>query len=322
MNGTKNPNTAYLQDTPEALYCGAMVGSQAKAFSRFLFTTPQTSDGRWPNRLSDTIQWLDHGLDVSERCIIVIAILTMAAVSVVNVSLRNLTGTSLLFANDVTQLLLVVVTFMGLGLGARQARHIRVSAIHDLLPDKGRKVLLIIVSFFTTALLLALAVWALDYAESTQRSCRILPETFELFGITLPLTSLPAAWSLALVVLIMALGGHVITGLGATWRRLKQALPDWAGWAVILGSMLCLIAIGNWLAQAAAELVINRSGSCRVMPSTGLPIYLIHLIVPLGLVLAALQFSLAGLRNLISPTNYLSWHQRDVYAGRREDADG
>ncbi len=273
-------------------------------------------------RLVKIIDWFDHGLDISERWVLVLAILAMAAVSVVNVSLRNLTGSSLLFADDATQLLLVVVTFMGLALGARQARHIRVSAIHDLLPPRAQKALLILTSLITAGLLLALSAWALDYAQSTQRSCRVLPETWTLAGITLRPEAIPPGLSLGLVVVLMALIGRLLGALPRYAQRLRSALAGWAVITVIvLGGLVLILGLG-WLKGLAAELIGDRSGSCRVMPSTGLPVYLLHLVVPLGLVLAAFQFALAGLRNLISQRNYLSWHQPDAYAPAGGKPDG
>jgi len=263
--------------------------------------------------LFTTINWFDDGLDVCERCVLIFAIMAMAAVSVANVGLRNLTGTSLLFADDVTQLLLVVVTFMGLALGARRARHIRVSAIHDLLPQGARKALLILTSFITAGLLLALTDWALDYAQSTQRSCRILPEVVTVAGLRLRPETIPASVSLGLVVILMALSGQVLGRLPGLGNRLRSNMTAWFGLTVtVLGALILTLSL-VWLTSLAADLVGNRSGSCRVMPSTGLPVYLLHLFVPLGLVLAALQFGLAGLRNLISRSNYLSWRRPDVY---------
>jgi TRAP-type C4-dicarboxylate transport system permease small subunit len=280
------------------------------------------SKQRWKSRLVDFVQWFDHGLDVSERCIVIAAILFMAAVSVINVMLRNLTGSSLLFANDLTQLLLVVVTFMGLGLGARHARHIRVSAIHDLLPGRAQKILLVSISLITAGLMFALAGWALDYAGSTQRSCRLLPENLTFMGSVLPLHAVPASLVLALVIASMAMAGKLIAALAGQARRLRRALPGFPGVALFLLSSLILILAGVGLLMLLIDLLANRTGSCRVMPSTGLPIYLMHLVVPLGLALAGLQFSLTAARNLISSANYLSWRQRDAYLEAQEYPDG
>ncbi|MFW5815448.1 MAG: TRAP transporter small permease [Wenzhouxiangella sp.] len=272
----------------------------------------------WRRRLGAVLGWVDDGLDAFERSALIAGILTMAAISVINVALRNLAGSSLIWANEVTQLLLVVVTFMGVGLGARQARHIRVSAIHDVLPRPARKVLLIVTSTATALLLLLMAGWAHGYAESTQRSCRILPESIQLGGLAVPLGAMPVGLAVVVVLLAMALAGHLIARLPELAAAGRSRLPGWRRWVAGLVGLVLLVAAGAWLAGLLAELIANRSGRCRVMSSIGLPVYLLHLIVPLGLLLGAMQFALAAVRNLISPENYLSWRRRDEYL----DADG
>lgn len=173
------------------------------------------------NILKIPLRWLDTGLNFIEKSILIVGILLMAGVSVLNVFARNL-GASLSFADEVAQLLVVVVTFVGVGYGVRNARHIRVSALHDLLPPLGQKILLTIVSFVSCALLALLAVYAWEY-------------------------------------------------------------------------------------------VMKLQASGRRMPSLGMPLWTVYLIAPIGLAVGSAQFLLAGVRNLISPGAWLSWHNPDEY---------
>ncbi len=175
----------------------------------------------WQKILYTAFQFIDHWLGVVERSVLIVSILAMATLSIANVIARNL-GASLTFANEVAQVLLVVVTFVGVGYGVRQARHIRVSAIHDVLPPKGRKVLLLITSFSTGALLFLLAFYSLNYVQ-------------------------------------------------------------------------------------------QLASTGRVLPSLQLPLYIAYSVVPLGLLMGAVQFFLAGVRNILSKDNYLSWHHKDEY---------
>lgn len=119
-------------------------------------------------------QMLDTGLNVVEQGILIIGILTMAVASIVGVFARNL-GHSLSFVDELAQLLVVIVTFVGVGHGVRNARHIRVSALHDMLPKKGQKILLTFVSFFSCALLALLAVYSIYYVGDLQNSGRVMP---------------------------------------------------------------------------------------------------------------------------------------------------
>ncbi len=257
--------------------------------------------------------WLDDGLAWFERSALVACILAMAAISMANVISRNTLGSSILFANDVTQILLVIVTFMGIGIGAREARHIRVSAIHDLLPKTARKVLLVFVSFTTSLLLFALAGYGWDYAKSTQRSCRILPEHVEFLGWELPVGAMPASFALLLVLAGLILVGHGVRLIHLHGSRVLEGFGPVMRPLVLSAALVISLLIAAWLFSAFLELVANREGRCRITSATGFPVYLVHMLVPLGFVLGAIQFALAGIRNLISPDNYLSWYRLDEY---------
>lgn len=256
--------------------------------------------------------WFDLGLDGFEKFMLIVGIGAMALVSVVNVISRNTLGSSLQFAADVTQLLLVVVTFMGIGIGARHARHIRVSAIHDLLPASAQKVLLTVVGFGTGALLLLLAGYGWDYAKSAQRSCRILPEVFS----AVPL------WAGVMATLVaMVLCGHGIRLAGQAGGRLLARLSGWRRHLFLAAAIVLALLVGTLLFHGFTELVANRSGRCRVTSSTGFPVYLIYMVVPLGFFLGGVQFLLAGLRNLVSRDNYLSWYHLDEYEDSEQAAE-
>ncbi|MFE8072319.1 TRAP transporter small permease [Marinobacteraceae bacterium S3BR75-40.1] len=177
--------------------------------------------GGWRQQVRKPFQILDRFLNAFERTVLIVATLAMAACAIAGVISRNL-GASLTFVDEVAQLLVVVVTFVGLGHGVRNARHIRVSAVHDLLPEKAQKGLLILISFTTCLLLFALGVFSIDYIEK-----------------------------------------------------------------------------------------LAKSG--RVMPSIQTPLYLLYSVVPLGLFVGSAQYLLAGVRNIISRENYLSWTHKDEY---------
>lgn len=268
--------------------------------------------GPWRQAVRRPFNWFDLGLDWFERFVLVAGISAMAIVSVANVISRNTLGSSLQFAADVTQLLLVMVTFMGIGIGARSARHIRVSAIHDLLPQPAQKVLLIIVSFGTSALLFLLADYGWDYAQAVQRSCRVLPEWF---------ASVPLWLGIVCTLVAMVLAGHLIRMVVAVGGRFLGNLPPVRRHLAIGTALILGLALGALLFGWFIELVGNRSGRCRVTPSTGFPVYLIYMVVPLGFFLGGVQFFLAGLRNLVSRENYLSWYHRDEYE-KAEQAAG
>lgn len=182
--------------------------------------------GGWRKMLKRPFEIFDRGLELVEKSILIVSILAMAVVSMINVISRNL-GSSVRWADEVASLLVVVVTFVGLGHGVRMARHIRVSAIHDVLAPKAQKALIVFISLTSALLLFVLGLYAMDYVEK-----------------------------------------------------------------------------------------LIRSG--RRVPSLGIPVYYIYLIVPVGLFIGAAQYFLAFVRNLVSRNTWLSWQHRDEY---EEDLD-
>ena len=106
---------------------------------------------------------LDRGVETVERWVLAGGVLGMAAVGIANVFARNVLGHSLTFAAEVSQLLVVLVTFLGIGYGVRHARHIRMAAFYDQLSGRWRKGLMVLICLGTAALLFTLAVLAVGY---------------------------------------------------------------------------------------------------------------------------------------------------------------
>lgn len=96
-------------------------------------------------------------------------ILGIAALTIGNVIARTLFGTSLVFAEEISQFLIVFVTFLGIGYAAGQGRHIRMTALYDQLPERPRKALAVMIAATTSALLFYLSYLAVRYALDTVR---------------------------------------------------------------------------------------------------------------------------------------------------------
>lgn len=97
-------------------------------------------------------------------------ILGIAGLTIANVLTRTLLSRSIVLAEEVSQFLIVLVTFVGLGHAAAKGRHIRMTALYDQLPERARKVLMLIITSTTAALLYYLAYLGIDYAAGTVRA--------------------------------------------------------------------------------------------------------------------------------------------------------
>ncbi|MGH0033868.1 MAG: TRAP transporter small permease [Myxococcota bacterium] len=118
---------------------------------------------------------VDRGLLQAEKAILGLGVLGIAVVSIVNVLARNLLGGSLSFVEEVSQALMIWITFAGVGLGARRARHIRMAAFYDQLRGARRKLAWMFISAGTSALLLALAWLAFRYVVDTRSIGGVTP---------------------------------------------------------------------------------------------------------------------------------------------------
>jgi TRAP-type C4-dicarboxylate transport system permease small subunit len=110
-------------------------------------------------------------------------ILVIAALTIANVFCRTFFGFSLAFAEEVSQFLIVLITFVGLSYGASQGRHIRMTAIYDELPQSLKRGLTIFICFFTSALLGYLAWFAFSYSQ-----------TVGTLGTVSPVLQMPLRW--------------------------------------------------------------------------------------------------------------------------------
>jgi TRAP-type C4-dicarboxylate transport system permease small subunit len=95
--------------------------------------------------------------------------LGIALLTVGNVLSRMLLGQSILFAQELSQFLIVLVTFMGVGYAVSEGRHIRMTALYDALPPRWRKRLMLLITASSSALLAWLAWLGFDYAWGTVR---------------------------------------------------------------------------------------------------------------------------------------------------------
>lgn len=118
---------------------------------------------------------LDNGIAWAEKFTLGFGVLGMTVVSIANVFMRNVLDQSITFADELNQALIILVTFAGIGYAARQGRHIRMTAIYDQLSRLPRKLMMLLITASTAALLFALAWFSLDYALQTRMTGSVTP---------------------------------------------------------------------------------------------------------------------------------------------------
>lgn len=123
-------------------------------------------------------QWLskiDHGFEMAEAFILSSGVLIMAVNTIANVFGRYVFNQSIYFTEELNEFLIVIITFMGLSYATRKGRHIRMSAVYDMLPDLSKKILMICISVLTAIMMFILAWYAFEYVAKIARRGRVTP---------------------------------------------------------------------------------------------------------------------------------------------------
>lgn len=120
---------------------------------------------------------LDRGLELYEAFALSAGVILMAVNSIANVVGRFAFGQSIYFSEEINQFLIILITFAGIGFAARNGRHIRMSAFYDMLGDKPRKALMIVIALVTAAAMFVLAWYSLQYIIGVAVTGRIAAAT-------------------------------------------------------------------------------------------------------------------------------------------------
>jgi len=118
---------------------------------------------------------LDNVISKVEAIMLATGVLLMALNTCVNVVARFGFGQGLFFSGEINRILIILITFAGIGYAARHGRHIRMSAIYDMLPHMGRKIMMVSIALITSVFMFFLAYFAFEYVATTQSRGRILP---------------------------------------------------------------------------------------------------------------------------------------------------
>jgi TRAP-type C4-dicarboxylate transport system permease small subunit len=120
-------------------------------------------------------QRIDNGLAALERFLLAWAVILMAVNTVGNVIARVAFEDSLFFTEELNQFLIVLVTFVGTSAAARQGRHIRMSALTDLLTPRRRRRAMAVIQAITALVLGLLAWYATSYILRVQGLGQVTP---------------------------------------------------------------------------------------------------------------------------------------------------
>jgi len=118
---------------------------------------------------------LDRWISRVEAAMLALGVLLMAVNTCTNVIARFVFGESLFFSGELNRILIILVTFAGIGYAARHGRHIRMSALYDAFPARIRKLLMIVITLYTALVMFFLCYHAYEYIQTLYSRGRILP---------------------------------------------------------------------------------------------------------------------------------------------------
>lgn len=157
---------------------------------------------------------LDNGIARIEAGITGLAILAMALNTIANVLGRYVFSRSIYFSEELNEILMVTVTFVGLGYVTRKGRHIRMSALYDMVPERPRRWLMAAIALTTALAMLLLAWQAWEYVAKVAARGRLTPAM-----------QIPLWWTYVAVVVGLALTG--LQYLLAVWANLTRREGVW-----------------------------------------------------------------------------------------------
>ncbi|WP_299822259.1 TRAP transporter small permease [uncultured Jannaschia sp.] len=145
-----------------------------------------------------------------EAVLLAAGVLLMAANTVANVVGRYLLGSSIVFSEELNRILIILITFAGISYAARHGRHIRMSAIYDALPPKGRKMMMIVIASITAVCMFGLAWYSFGFIRTSAGQGRLLPSL-----------QIPVWWTLVWAPL-----GFTLTGIQYALTAFKNISED------------------------------------------------------------------------------------------------
>ena len=121
------------------------------------------------------LELIDRLIGKFEEVMLALGVIAMALNTIAAVASRFIFNDAIIFTDELNMVFIVIVTFAGLSYAARNGRHIRMSALYDALSYRPRKILMIFISFLTSAFMFFLAYYAYTYILELYKSGRILP---------------------------------------------------------------------------------------------------------------------------------------------------
>ncbi len=131
--------------------------------------------GNEPNHpIRNFIRIFGKVLDWFEVSILSIGVFLLAVILIANVIARNFFR-SIYYAEEVSMILVIIITFVGVSYAVRKARHIRMGAIFDAFNPKAQKILLFIIVAYSATVMFLMAYFSYSYMMTIRMTMQVTP---------------------------------------------------------------------------------------------------------------------------------------------------
>ncbi len=127
---------------------------------------------------------LGKGLDFFEVGVLSLGVFGLAVLLIANVVARNFFR-SIHWAEEVSAILVLFITFVGVSYAVRKARHIRMGAIFDAFPPKAQKVMIMIISTYGAVVMFYMTHIAWRYMMGARMTQQVTPSLRIPYWMTL-----------------------------------------------------------------------------------------------------------------------------------------
>lgn len=142
-----------------------------------------------PSGIRAVPRTLSRILDATEVTVLCSAISLLALFIIVNVFARFF-HKSIYFVEELSQFLIIMITFVGASYATRRARHIRMGAFLDLMPDRLEKIFVVFISAVSASVMFIMADHAWGYmleVKAMEQTTSALRAPYWTFLIIIPI---------------------------------------------------------------------------------------------------------------------------------------
>ncbi|SDY64531.1 TRAP transporter small permease [Tindallia californiensis] len=123
---------------------------------------------------STILQKLGKSVEYFEVVVLSVSVFALATLVIVNVFARTFYR-SIYFAEEIAELLTILITFAGVSYAVRKARHIRMGAFFDAAPPKLQKAMIFIICVGSGLVMFLMAYYSYGYMAQARNMNHVTP---------------------------------------------------------------------------------------------------------------------------------------------------